>query len=224
MSDLTIEVHPRVARGSTASRRMRAAGKIPAVVYGGGKETVPIEVDRKTVLDLLKETGRENAVFLLKLAGTEKKRHTMIREMDVDPVSRQILHIDFQRILMTEKVRVQVPIELVGTAEGVKNEGGILDFVTRELEVECLPGDIPRHLTVDVSPLHVGQHLEAKELQIPAGVTLLESLDRVIVSIAHARVVVEEEEAPETLIEAEREEPEVIRRGKPEAEGEGEED
>jgi large subunit ribosomal protein L25 len=224
MSDLTLEVHPRETRGTNSNRRLRAAGKIPAVVYGGGKESVPIEVDRKAVLDLLKETGTENAVFLLKLAGTGKERHTMIRDLAVDPVSRQILHIDFQRILMTEKVRVSVSIELTGTAEGVKNEGGILDFVTREVQVECLPGDIPRRLTVDVSGLHIGQHLEAAALAIPAGVVLLEDPTRVIASVAHAKVAVEAEAAPaETLIEAEREEPEVIKRGRAEAAGEAEE-
>jgi large subunit ribosomal protein L25 len=222
MSDLTIEVHPRQERGSSASRRLRAAGKIPAVVYGLGKESVPIEIDKKSVLDLLKQTGTENAVFLLKLSGTGQERHTMIREIDVDPTSRQIRHIDFQRVEMTVKVRVQVSVELVGTPEGVKNEGGMLDFVSREVEVECLPGDIPRHLTADVSALHVGQHVEAKDLPLPAGVTLLEDAERVIASVTHARLAAEGETAAEaTLLEAEREEPEVIRRGKGEDEGEG---
>ncbi len=222
MSDQILEVHPREGRGTNSNRRLRAAGKIPAVVYGGGKESVPIEVDRKSVLDLLKVTGTENAVFLLKLSGTGKERHTMIREMEVDPVNRQILHIDFQRIEMTKKVRVSVAIELTGTPEGVKNEGGILDFVTREVEVECLPGDIPRHLTVDVSALHVGQHVEAGALDVPKDVVLLEDLNRVIASVAHPRLAVEAEEPTEELIEAEREEPEVIKRGKAEEEGEGE--
>jgi large subunit ribosomal protein L25 len=217
-SDQVLEVHARAERGKGASRRMRAAGKIPAVVYGGGKETVPIEIDRKAVLDLLKTSGTENAVFLLKLAGTGQERHTMIRELDVDPVSRQIRHIDFQRVVMTEKVRVQVQIELTGTAAGVKNEGGIVDFVTREVEIECLPGDIPRHLTADVSALHLGQHIEAKDLPLPPGVVLLADAERVIAAVTHSRLAVEEETPADTLIEAESEEPEVIRRGKGEAE------
>lgn len=221
-NDLTIEVTAREKRGKGASRRLRAAGKIPAVVYGGGKETVPIEIDRKAVIDLLKQSGTENAVFLLKLAGSGKERHTMIRELDLDPVSRQIRHIDFQRVVMTEKVRVQVQVELLGVASGVKNEDGLLDFVTREVEVECLPGDIPRHLTIDVSALHIGQHIEARELVLPAGVTLIEDGERVIASVTHSRLAVEEEAAAETLIEVERDEPEVIRRGKGEGDGEGE--
>ena len=155
------------------------------------------------MLELLKTSGTENAVFLLKLAGTGQERHTMIRELDVDPVSRQIRHIDFQRVVMTEKVRVQVHIELTGTAEGVKNEGGIVDFVTREVEIECLPGDIPRHLTADVTALHVGQHIEAKDLALPPGVVLLEDAERVIAAVTHSRLAVEEEAPAETLIEAE---------------------
>jgi large subunit ribosomal protein L25 len=221
MSDMTIEVTAREGRGKGSARRLRAAGKIPAVVYGGGKDTVPIEIDRKAVIDLLKVSGTENAVFLLKLAGSGKERHTMIRELDLDPVTRQIRHIDFQRVVMTEKVRVQVSIELIGTAEGVKNESGVLDFVTRDVEVECLPGDIPRHLTADVSALHVGQHIEARELVLPPGVVLIEDGQRVIASVAHSRVEVEEAAAAaETLIEAELDEPEVIRRGKSESEDE----
>ena len=178
---------------------------------------MPIQVDRKSLVDMLKKGGGENTIFLLKLTGTDKTRHAMIREMQVDPVSRQILHVDFQRILMTEKVKVQVPIELVGTAYGVKNEDAMLDFVTRQVQVECLPGDIPHHIDLDVTGLHVNQHVEAKELSLPAGVTLAEEPDRVIVSCSHIRLVEEPvaaEAAAEELIEAEAAEPEVIKRGK----------
>lgn len=219
MSDLVIEVHPREETGKNANRRLRAAGDIPAVVYGGSKNTVPIRVQRKSILDLLKGSGSENAVFLLKLVGSGKERHTMIRELQVDPISREILHIDFQRVLMTEKIRVQVPVELAGVPEGVKNEGGMLDFVLREVEVECLPGDIPRTLSVDVSALHVGQHVEVKDLSLPPKVTLLEEADRVLASVSQARVAeVEAEEEEEGLLEMEPEQPEVIRRGKTEEE------
>ena len=141
---MKIEVQSRETTGKNANRRTRAASKIPAVVYGGGKESVSIEVDRKTLLDMLKGHAGENPIFLLKLG--EKDRHAMIRHMDVHPLSRQVIHVDFQRVLMDQKVRVQVPIELVGVAHGVKVEHGVLDFVTREVEIECLPGDIPKHL------------------------------------------------------------------------------
>ena len=143
MAELKIEVERREETGKNANRRLRAAGKIPAVVYGGGKETVSIQVDKVAVHNLLGSEGGENAVFLLKLAGTAKSRHTMLREVVTHPISRQIIHIDFMRVNMTEKVRVAVPIELIGTASGVKNEGGVLEFINREVEVESLPADIP---------------------------------------------------------------------------------
>jgi large subunit ribosomal protein L25 len=205
---ITIEVQPREETGKNANRRSRARGKIPAVVYGGGKESVSIEVDRKTLVDNMKGHSGENPIFLLKLG--DKERHAMIRNTQVDPVSRHVIHIDFQRVLLDQKVRVAVPVELVGTAVGVKVEGGMLDFVTREVHVECLPGQIPKHLEVDVTELHVGQHVEARALQIPEGVVLLEEPDRVIVSLGHGRL-----EAEETA--GERVEPEVIKKTKAEA-------
>ena len=210
---MSLEVQPREETGKNANRRSRAQGKIPAVVYGGGRESVAIEVDRKTLVDTMKKHAGENPIFLLKLG--DRERHAMIRHMDVDPISRQVIHIDFQRVLMDQKVRVTVPIELVGTAYGVKTEGGVIDFVTREVHVECLPGDIPKHIDCDVTQLHVGQHVEARDLQIPAGVTLLDEPDRVIVSLSHARLEAAPAAAAEGA-EAERAEPEVIKKTKAE--------
>lgn len=224
MSETTVEVKQRDDTGKNANRRLRAAGGIPAVVYGGGKDPIAISVEKNDIHELLKQAGGENAVFLLKLAGTGKARHTMVREVVVDPISRQIIHIDFQRVLMTEKVKVQVPIELVGVPEGVKNQGGVLDFITREVELECLPGDIPPQLELDVSTLEVGDHLQMKDLVLPAKVELLEEPERVVASVAHSRVAQEveaaeaEAEGEEVLLEAEQEEPEVIGRGKEEEE------
>lgn len=202
---MNIEVSPRQQTGKNANRRSRANGKIPAVVYGGGRESVAIEVDRKTLMDLMRNHAGENPIFLLKLG--DKERHAMIRNMQTDPVSRQVIHIDFQRVLLDQKVRVAVPIELVGTAFGVKTEGGMLDFVTREVHVECLPGEIPKHIDLDVTGLHVGQHAEAKDLKLPKGVMLLDEADRVIVSLGHGKL--------EAAAEGEgRTEPEVIARKK----------
>lgn len=206
---MTIEVQPREETGKNANRRSRSRGKIPAVVYGGGKESVSIEVDRKTLVDTLKGHSGENPIFLLKLG--DKERHAMIRHTQVDPVSRHVIHIDFQRVLLDQKVRVAVPVELVGTAVGVKVEGGMLDFVTREVHVECLPGQIPKHLEADVTDLHVGQHLEARELKLPENVVLLDDPEKVILSLSHGRLETPEEAA------AERAEPEVIKKAKAEA-------
>jgi large subunit ribosomal protein L25 len=122
-----------------------------------------------------------------------------------------VIHIDFQRIEMTDKVRVTVPIELVGTSFGVKNEGALIDFVVREVHIECLPGDIPKHLELDITDLHVGHHAAVKSLQIPPSVTLLEDPERVILSLVHTRT--EETAAAE---EAAAAEPEIIKRGKTE--------
>jgi large subunit ribosomal protein L25 len=219
MAELNLEVHPREERGKNANRRLREQGLVPAVVYGGGKEPMPVQLDRRTLLDLLRSTG-DNPIFLLQLAGTEKSRHAMIREMQVHPVSRRILHIDFQRVLMTEKVKVAVHIELQGTPVGVKVDGGLLDFVTRDLHVTCTPDKIPAKLVVDVSGLHIGQHVEAKEVALPEGVELLDEPGRVIASVAHHKVT--EVAAPaageEQLLESEQAQPEVIKRGKTEEE------
>ena len=223
MSELILNVEERESRGSNASRRLRAAGTLPAVVYGEKKESVAIQVARKTLHQLLREGGGENAVFLLKLAGTTESRHAMIRKLDMDPISRQITHVDFQRVNLSRQVRVKVHIEVLGEAIGVKNEDGVLDFVSREIELECLPTDIPQRIEVDVSALHVGQHIEAKELDLPESVVLLAEGERVIVSVSHSRVAAEVEELgvegeAEELLEAQAEEPEVIGRGTEEEE------
>jgi large subunit ribosomal protein L25 len=216
MGEMKIEVQPRQETGTNHNRRLRAAGKIPAVVYGGaGKDAVPIQVDRKQLIDLLRGGGGDNAVFLLKLASTGQERHAMIRDTQLDPITREILHLDFQRVVMTETVRVQVAIELKGTPYGVKTESGVLDFSHREVHVECLPGDIPKAIALDVTELRLGQHLTAGDLQLPTGVALLDPRDRVLVSVMHAKteaVPVAEEAAP---VEA-GPEPEVIKKGKTE--------
>lgn len=224
MGDLEIQVESRTATGSNASRRLRAAGTIPAVVYGEKSEAVPIQVERRSMRELLRSAGGENAVFLLKLAGTKKSRHAMIRHLDVDPISRQIVHIDFLRINLKNVVQVQVPVVLVGEAYGVKTEAGVLDFISRELEVECLPTKIPNSFEVDITDLKIGDHLEASSIELPEGVKLLEESDKVLISISHARVVEEEEEEDEGLLEAEREEPELIGRVKDDEDDEGDAD
>ncbi|MEM7480247.1 MAG: 50S ribosomal protein L25 [Acidobacteriota bacterium] len=212
MSELNIDVELREQPGKGANRRLRAAGKIPAVVYGGDRGPVAIQTERRAFLALLKQAGTDNAVFQLKVPGTKNSRHVMIREMDVNPTTREVRHIDFLRILMTEAVRVSVAVELLGTPEGVKNEGGLLDFNTREILVECLPTDIPQHIELDVSALTIGDTIEAREVELPKGVTLVaDDADKVIASVAPPPTEEEEvEEEDEGLIESETAEPEVI--------------
>ncbi len=222
MSEMTIKVEKREQIGKNANRQLRATGAVPAVVYGGDRESVPITIDRKKVIELLRRGGGENAVFKLELAGTKASRHAMIRDLQVDPISRRIIHIDFQRIDLKQKVRVQVAIQLQGEPHGVRNEGGVLDFITREVEIECLPNDIPQGLDIDVSELAIGDHVEAGAIQLPADVDLIDEPERVIVAVSHSRVAAEieeleaeaEGEAEEMLIEAQSDEPEVIGKGK----------
>lgn len=217
--DLIIEVQTREETGKNVNRRLRAAGSLPAVVYGGGRDTIPIVVDRKVVRDLLRGGG-DNTIFLLKRTESGQERHARIRDLQIDPITRQILHIDFQRVLMDETLKVMVQIELEGTPLGVKNDGGVLDFVTREVEVECLPSDIPEEFAVDVSGLEIGDHVEAGQLALPKGVTLLEDSDRVIASVSYPDRIETEEEEGEDLLEAIPDQPEVIGRGKQDEEEE----
>ncbi|HSM12813.1 MAG TPA: 50S ribosomal protein L25 [Thermoanaerobaculia bacterium] len=215
MAETTIEVQRREGAGKSHSRRLRGAGMIPAILYGAGKESVPIQVPRKTLLELFKSGGHENRIFLLKLSGTDQSRHAMVRDLQIDPVTAQVVHLDFQRIQLDEKIRVKVHVTLEGTPLGVKNEGGILDFVTRELEVECLPTAIPQEIKVAVAELHIGQHVEAGQLDLPEGVSYVGAPEAVIVSVKHSRVeAVPAEEAAEETVEAA--EPEVIQKGKKE--------
>ncbi len=209
MAEIILEVERRSELGKGACRRLREAGKVPAVVYGGENPAVPIQVDRREMVVRLQSGAGENSVFLLRVKGSEDKRHTMIRELQIDPITRRIEHVDFQRIVMSEKVTIKVEIELIGTPIGVKNEGGILEFVTRELEVECLPTNIPNQLQIDVSKIHMGQHVEASAVPLPEGVELLDEPERVIAIVA-APAVAEEEEEGDDLLEGESAEPEVI--------------
>lgn len=216
--DLTIEVLRREETGKSANRRLRREAMIPAVVYGGGKEPIAIRVPRKTLIDLFKSGGSENRIFQLKLADTGQSRHAMIKDMQVHPITRQVEHVDFMRIDMAKRIRVRVHISLEGIAYGVRTEGGLLDFVTREIEVECLPTSIPQEIKVDVSEVRVGQHLEVKDLTLPEGVKVVGEDDRVILSVAHAKV-----EAVAGVAGAEAAvEPEVIAKGKKDEEKEKE--
>ncbi len=210
MSEPTVSVRLREQTGKNANRRLRAAGEIPAVIYGGDADSAAIRVNGRQVQALIRDGG-ENAVFLLQLEGTEQKRHTMIRDLQWNPLTGALLHIDFLRVNMDREVTVSVPVELLGTPEGVRNEGGLVEFITREVSVSCLPGDIPPTLGLDVSALHIGQHLEAGQIQLPATVALEDDRNRVIVSVAAARVTEEDaDEDEDELLEAVAEEPERV--------------
>ncbi len=218
MDLIELNVERRQSVGKNEARRARAIGKVPAVVYGAKKETVPIFVDSKSLTDAFRKGAGENAIYLLKLAGTEQARHAMIKDLVRDPVSRKLLHVDFLRVMMDVKVRVSVLLELQGVPAGVKQEGGILDFVTREIEIECLPGEIPSRIPVDVTGIEMGESLRVGQITAPAGIRILEDADRVIAHVAHPQKE-EEVAAPVPGAEAAAPaEPEVIKKGKVEAE------
>ena len=220
MAEVTLEVARREDSGKGVARKLRQTGKIPAVVYGGHRESVAITVDRKAVTELIQKSQHGiRSIFLLKMAGTDQQRHAMIKDVQIDPISRRMTHIDFVRVLMDEVVRVTIPVHHVGTAIGVK-EGGILDFQVRDLHVECLPSAIPDSIDVDITNLGMHQYIRVSELKLPDGVKVLDDPDRVVVGVTHARAEVVE--TPVAAVEegAAPAEPEVISKGKKPAEEE----
>jgi large subunit ribosomal protein L25 len=214
MAEVTLEVSRREGTGKEIAKKLRKAGKVPAVVYGGHREPVAITVDRKAVADLIQksEHGRRS-IFLLKMTGTDQQRHAMIKDMQIHPIERKLIHIDFVRVMMDEVVRTSVPVKLIGTSIGVK-EGGILDWQIRELHIEVLPNAIPDAIEVDINELGMHQFLHLRDLKIPEGVKVLDDPERVVVGVTHMRAeVVEEVVAPveEGVVAVE---PEVIKKGK----------
>jgi len=214
MAEVTLEVTRRENSGKEISKKLRAAGKIPAVVYGGHKESVAIEVDRKSVSELIQKSEHGvRSIFLLKMSGTDQQRHAMIKDIQIDPISRRMTHIDFVRVVMDEKVRVTIPVHVVGTAIGVK-EGGLLDWQVRELHVECFPNEIPDTVDVDVTSLGSHDYLRISDLKFPASVKVLDDQDRVVVGVTHAKAEVVDAAVAEAAVA----EPEVIKKGKVEDE------
>lgn len=216
MADKVLEATPRTEMGKNASRRLRARGRIPAVVYGHDMETVAVSVDPKDVVRILQSDTGRNTIFQLQLEG--KPTDVLIRDYQLDPVKGNLIHADFQRVVMDEAMVFEVPIEVVGTAKGVKLGGGVLDLVLREIEVECLPGDVPEHIEVEVSELDIGDALRVSDLKVDTSkVQILSEPDLVVLTVVPPRV---EEALPVT--EEEMAEPELVRKGKAEAEEEEE--
>lgn len=220
MKDLLVEVGPRESSGKNESRRLRRAGKIPAILYGADKDPVPLVVDPDQIERILHSESGANTLFRLGLAGTEKQRHVMIREYQVDPVKGQLIHADFVRIKMDEVIEVSVPVRLVGEAVGVKVDGGLLEHVTRSVDISCLPTNIPEHIDVDVSNLKIGESIKVSDLQASGQYTMLtEAGQTLVVCAAPAK-----EEVPEAAAEAVEgappapAEPEVLKKGKVESE------
>lgn len=218
METFVVEGKVREERGKNAARRIRRTGLIPAVLYGGKNQPVSISVNSKQVTHILRSESGHNTIFTVQLAGGKQER-AMVKDWQVDPVSGALLHVDLLRITMDVRMRVKVPVHTFGEPEGVKVQGGIFEMVTREVEVECLPGDIPEEFKVDVSGLLIGKQLRVADLPLdPKKAKLLTDPDRVI---AHVVILKKEEEpTPEAAVAVETPpaEPEVIKKGKKEAE------
>jgi len=219
MEELVIEVERRDSTGKGYNRKLRRQGLIPAVVYGGGKETIPVTVDRHAVTELLRQEKGRNTLFLLKMKGTKQERQAMLRDAQIDPLTQQYIHLDFIRVMKGQRLRLQVPVVLEGESVGVKG-GGFLDWVGRTLHVECGADAIPPKFTLDISHLDIGDHLTAANIPLPEGVKLLDDADKMLVTIKTHGAKEVEEAAPAAAPEEEAAEPEVIRRGKAEEEGE----
>ncbi|MBI2828498.1 MAG: 50S ribosomal protein L25 [Acidobacteria bacterium] len=224
--DATLEVVKREGRGKNESRRLRVAGRIPAVVYGArkdgkGSEGVPVAVDPKEVLRILHSESGANTLIRLKLDGGESR--VMVKEYQLDPVTHQLLHADFYELAMDRAIAVTVPILVKGEAKGVKQQGGMLDFVTREVQVQCLPTDIPEHIDIDVSELMLHQAVRLRDLPENPRWKPLNDPDTMLVHVVlpKAEEVVAAPEAEAAAAAAPvAAEPEVIKKGKTEKEGE----
>jgi large subunit ribosomal protein L25 len=209
MSEISLEVVRREDAGKGVARKLRQNGRIPAVVYGGPRDSVAITVDRKSVSELIQKSEHGiRSIFLLKMSGTDQQRHAMIKDVQINPLTRKMTHIDFVRVVMDEAVRVTVPVHTTGVALGVKNGGGLLDFQVRELHIECLPNAIPDSIDVDVTNLDGHQYLRISDLKLPNGVKVLDDPERVVVGVTHAKAEAAEDTAAAVA------EPEVTKKGK----------
>ena len=154
MEAITVEATPREDRGKNAARRLRVAGQVPAVLYGGKGESVAVTVNARQVTGILRSESGHNTIFTVKLPGGEQK--AMLKDWQVDPVKGTLLHVDMLRVAMDVRMRFKVPVHTFGEPQGVKLQGGIFEMVTREVEVECLPADIPEEFEVDITELMIG--------------------------------------------------------------------
>jgi large subunit ribosomal protein L25 len=215
---IVVEASNRETRGKNEARRLRQTGKVPAVLYGGKGEAVTLAVNSKQVGAILRSETGHNTLFQVDLGG--KHETAILKDWLVDPVTGRLLHVDLLRIAMDVRMRVKIPVHTFGDPSGVKVQGGVFEIVEREVEIECLPGDIPAEFRADVSGLALNQALRAGDIPMDAEkIKLITDRDRVIAHVVTLKV--EEEKPAEAAAEgATPAEPEVIKKGKKEEEGE----
>jgi large subunit ribosomal protein L25 len=211
MMSFTIKAEKRDVFGKNASRRLRRLDRIPAVLYGEKTASIPLVLDKKDVIMILKSDSGENTIF--KVAFDSKAQDAMFKDLQINPVTDELVHADLIHISMDKALRVNVPVELQGDPVGVKTEGGFVDFMAREVEIECLPKDIPEQILIDISALHLHESLKVSDIVAPEGVKLISDPATVVVLIA---VPHKEEEvvkpAEEEVVAAEPTEPELIKK------------
>src|SRR5688572_22088278 len=210
-----LSAEPREQRGKGGSRKLRSAGRIPAVIYGHGETTRSLTVDGRELERLFAHIRRESTVITVKISGEKAEVKALIREVQSHPSRGTILHVDFYQIHAGERITVEVPIHLVGTPAGVK-AGGILQHSLNELEIECLADQIPNEIRIDVTALEIGDSLHVSDLPLPEGVDSLVDGDRSVASVIPPTVVAAPVVAEGVEPVATTAEPEVIKRGKEE--------
>ena len=214
--DITITAEPRDSRGKNEARRLRAQGSMPAVVYGGVAGATAVTVNPKELSRILHSKTGHNTIFNLGVNGDSTP--VMIVDWQYDPIRDSLLHVDLKRIDLTQRITVKVPVTTQGDPKGVKLQGGIQDIVTREVEVECLPDEIPEQFVLNVAELMIGQSIRASDIPMPGSMKLITLPDSVITHIVSVKV--EEVAAPEAeAVVAPAAEPEVLKKGKKEEEG-----
>lgn len=209
MEEILLEAELREETGRAKANELRRKGFIPAVVYGEGKTSQAIKVPHRDLLRLMHEHRFENAVINLKIKDSKKAKSMpcLIKDVQYDPVRSNVVHVDFNEISLTKEIKVNIPVNVKGESIGVKNEGGSLEHILWEIEVECLPTDIPKGIDVDVSQLKIGDAIHIKDVKFPANVKVLSEPDSIILSVAapmKEEVVVEEEgeaKSPEVIKE-----------------------
>jgi large subunit ribosomal protein L25 len=219
MEAFKVEGQIREGRGKGPARRTRQTGSVPAVLYGGKKESISLSVNAKQVAKILRSETGHNTIFTVHVEKGDDEK-AMVKDWQVDPVSGRLLHVDLFRIDVNVRMRVKVPVHAFGEPMGVKVQGGVFEIVAREVEIECLPGDIPEDFRLDVSELAIGKQLRAGDLPLdPAKIKLVTDNMQVL---AHVVVLKKEEEpAADAAVAADAApaEPEVMKKGKKEEEG-----
>ncbi len=210
-----LEATARDTFGKNEARRTRRDGRVPAVLYGGsGTAPMPIAVEPKRLLRILHSDSGANTLIALKLDGSETR--VLVKEYQLDPITHQLLHADFYRVAMDQAIEVTIPVVIKGEARGVKQQGGILEFVRREIDIECLPGDIPEHIEVDVSELLLHQGVRVRDVATEAKWTPITDADTMLVHVITPKAEESAAAAVEVAAPAAPAEPEVIKKGKKE--------